>query len=373
MPRSSAGSTNTLVRLEPVNSVKRIAEDHIGFSGHVTGIPGNGADGESRPDRCLTSKVPSRWRPTSSVHAAGCRACTCPAGGGLSTVNPFTGQVETYVGDPVGWQQQRAGYRHAIGWAAVWRRIVARNRQYRRSRHRHRLVQCGPDVRSGNDSIPDYDANTNPPDPQQLTSDAVDALAYVRTGADGAGVPEYALFYAVRGIRVGGATLTGSTLYRANPANGSAAVVQNQPWGVRGGIYENTPGDVGTTTGLAFVGGSAVRRQQHRPVLHGFDGNVAGRSNVVNVGPSFAGLTAGPQNLQDGSYASTLFAVDNSGTPVCSRYLRPAAEHIHRRRHVGQYQRGWRDGPGLFVRRHQPVASDDAASRGCGARDQPDL
>ncbi len=37
------GSTNALVRLEPVNSVTRIAEDHVGFSGHVTGDPAGGA------------------------------------------------------------------------------------------------------------------------------------------------------------------------------------------------------------------------------------------------------------------------------------------------------------------------------------------
>ena len=37
-------------------------------------------------------------------------------------------------------------------------------------------------------------------------------------------------------------------------------------------------------------------------------------SNVVNVGGSFAGLTAGPQNVQDAVYANMLFAVDTGGT-----------------------------------------------------------
>jgi hypothetical protein len=30
-------TTDSLIRLEPVNSVQRIAEDHIGFSGYTSG------------------------------------------------------------------------------------------------------------------------------------------------------------------------------------------------------------------------------------------------------------------------------------------------------------------------------------------------
>ena len=57
----------------------------------------------------------------------------------------------------------------------------------------------------------------------------------VRTAPD----TQYDLYYSVRGIN--GGREPGSTLYRADPANGSAAAADNQPWGVRGGIYQKTP------------------------------------------------------------------------------------------------------------------------------------
>ena len=123
-------------------------------------------------------------------------------GGGLSTVNASTGAVETNVGnisvgnngdvldiamrsdgrlfgaESLPGTANTAGHLVAIDWSNAAQTAV------------------------GNDAIPDYNAATNPPDANQLTSDAVDALAYVRTGFD-AGVPQYDLFYAVRGIQVG--------------------------------------------------------------------------------------------------------------------------------------------------------------------------
>ncbi len=99
---------------------------------------------------------------------------------------------------------------------------------------------------------------------------------------------------------MGGVTVSGSSLYRANPANGSAAVVQNQPWGLQGGIYQNTPGDVGTTTGMAFVAGQ-LYGVSNTGRFYTISTATGRASNVVNVGPSFAGLTAGPQNVDGGA------------------------------------------------------------------------
>ena len=58
----TGGASNTLVRLEPVNSLKRIAEDHIGFQGYLSGnfnLPVPVA-----PKRhCLTSLHRFRYQP----------------------------------------------------------------------------------------------------------------------------------------------------------------------------------------------------------------------------------------------------------------------------------------------------------------------
>ncbi len=179
-----SGSTNTLVRLEPVNSVKRIAEDHIGFSGHVTGIPGNGAT--VNPVQSLfdivslsTNVIPFTL---SDV------VLYVSQGRGLSTVNPFTGRVETYVGDLSSGNSsvldlamrsdgRLFGAESLPGTANTAGRVIGID------------WSNAAQTAVGNDAIPDYNAQTNPPDPQQLTSDAVNALAYVRTGANGAGVP----------------------------------------------------------------------------------------------------------------------------------------------------------------------------------------
>lgn len=304
----TSNSSNTLVRLEPINSLVRIAEDHIGFSGHPTGVPGNGSLAvplQTLFDVETTLDLQTHVLPFTLEDVV----LYVSRGSGLSIVNPFTGAPQTYVGNlggsggggvldialrsdgrmygvealPGG--QNTAGRLISIDWSNAAQSTV------------------------GNDSIPDYNPDTNPPNPQQLTSDAVDALAYRRVGADAAGVPQYDLYYAVRGIR---GAATGSTLYRANPANGSAAVATDQPWGLRGGIYETEPGDVGVTTGMAFLNGLLYGVSDSGMFYRISSSGQA--SNVRSLGPSFTGLTAGPQNVEDGAYANLLFAIDWSGT-----------------------------------------------------------
>ncbi len=140
----------------------------------------------------------------------------------------------------------------------------------------------------------------------------IESLAYLRTGFNGT-TPTYDLYYSVRGIQAGATTMTGSTLYRANPDTGSAAFVDGEPWGVRGGIYRDTPGDLGVTTGMAFLNGQ-LYGVSNQGLLYAISTATGRAGTVFDVGPSFAGLAAGPQNVQDGIYANTLFAVDNNGT-----------------------------------------------------------
>ncbi|NBX29036.1 fibronectin type III domain-containing protein, partial [bacterium] len=142
------------------------------------------------------------------------------------------------------------------------------------------------------------------PDPQTITTDQVDAIAWQRTD-----VGVYAnLYYSVRD---GGQ----SRLYRANPATGSAAFVAGQfgRVGAATNAYIQDAADsLGIVTGMAFVGGT----------LYGVDdtGNffsisqgTAGATVIASFGVRFAGLTLGPQNLEGGRFANTLFAIDDGG------------------------------------------------------------
>ncbi len=103
-----------------------------------------------------------------------------------------------------------------------------------------------------------------------------------------------------------------STLYRADATNGSAAVVDDQPFGRVGEIFATTPGDLGVTTGMAFVGGE-LYGVSDAGFFYKIDIATGQASNVVSRGQSFSGLTEGPQNLEGGRFANILFAVTSAG------------------------------------------------------------
>ncbi|MEI7780428.1 MAG: fibronectin type III domain-containing protein, partial [Planctomycetota bacterium] len=147
---------------------------------------------------------------------------------------------------------------------------------------------------------------TYDPDPNAVTTDRVDAVAWQR----GTGKTEL-LYYSVNDAGK-------SRLYQANPADGSAAFVQGQPWGRKGTYIQTGGNSLGVVTGMAFLNG----------ILYGVDN--AGNLFSINTGnaqatfiasvvgtPQFAGLTVGPQNLQDGVYKDNLFAIDTAGTLYC--------------------------------------------------------
>ncbi|MFN0053608.1 MAG: nidogen-like domain-containing protein, partial [Planctomycetales bacterium] len=96
-----ATATNSLIRLEPVNSVKRVVEDHIGFIGHTTG------------DRQLGSIKVNPTTPAILPVATGAQLgvsvrpysltdvvlyANTPGDSQLHIVNPFTGAVSTDQG-----------------------------------------------------------------------------------------------------------------------------------------------------------------------------------------------------------------------------------------------------------------------------------
>lgn len=94
------GSTNALVRLEPVNSVTRIAEDHVGFSGHVTGDPAGGAS-LVEPVQSLFDDIADAVSLDTHVlpFTLGDAVLYVSQGHQLFTVNASTGARETTVGN----------------------------------------------------------------------------------------------------------------------------------------------------------------------------------------------------------------------------------------------------------------------------------
>jgi hypothetical protein len=184
----------------------------------------------------------------------------------------------------------------------------------------------------GADSIPNYDPATVPRNPHQLTSNQISAVTYQRTGFDG---PEneaiYRLYYAVDNAVdpiTGQLRTDTSTLFRADPANGSASFVENEPFGARGAIFDQVLGDVGRTTGIASLDLFAD------DVINIFDFNLYGVSDTgwfyqidsftgralnpvfVGAGFSFSGLTVGPQHAEGGRLSRMFFATTNDGRLV---------------------------------------------------------
>ncbi len=309
----AAAANNPFVRLEPVNSVRRVAEDHIGFSGYATSVP---------PALAPVNPTTQLFNISTAVSLATnvlpfslsdvVLYVGNPGANGLRTVNPSTGAVVTNVADLPNNPTAAGDFvMRSDGRMFMVEGIFGPGNAIDNTAGR--LVEINPNTGAqtviGNDNIPNFDAATNPPNPQQLTSNNINSLAFLRTSD----APEYDLYYAVEGIRTGANTVgTGSTLYRANPANGSAAVADGQPWGLRGGIFEITPGDVGRTTGMAFVNGQLFGVSDTGRF---YRINIAtGRAfNVVSVGGSFSGLALGPQNVQGGAYANLLFAISPTG------------------------------------------------------------
>ena len=166
-----------------------------------------------------------------------------------------------------------------------------------------------------------YTFNPNPPAPNMVTTDRVDALAW------GRGAAGRELYYSVRDVNFTTGAETGqSRLYRANPVTGDATGAA--PFGRRGtGVIQNAGNDLGLTTGMAFIGNT----------LYGVDTNgflftinplTAVATVVRDLGiPNLQALANGPQNvagrsspsdpLTPGFFADKLFALDRDGWLYC--------------------------------------------------------
>ena len=97
-----ATATNADVRLEPVNSVLRIVEDHIGFSGYTSGNSGNSVPidpVESNGILDIANAVALQSHVVPYTFSDVVLYVASSGGDELHTVNPFTGVEMTDVGD----------------------------------------------------------------------------------------------------------------------------------------------------------------------------------------------------------------------------------------------------------------------------------
>jgi hypothetical protein len=297
-----AGAANETIKLEPVISVERLREDHIGFTGYTSGDPIIGsvpvapADPDPLIDISSSISLQTHVRPFRLSDVV----LFVSQGFRLTTVDPSTGLFETDIGQLGGGLDSfRDIVIRSDGLLFGYQRVNAT------ANTAGRLVRIDPanaaQTAIGNDAIPDTVLNTND----------MDALAWRRTD-----VGQYDLFYSVRDSVNGQ-----SVLFRADPSNGSAAVQTGQPWGPIGPIFEAATGDVGITTGLAFIGNTlfGVSDAGFLYTVSTFSGAA---SVLAATGFSFAGLAIGPQNLDfdgdgtGGDLADTLFAITTGGTLV---------------------------------------------------------
>jgi hypothetical protein len=240
--------SNPLLRLEPVNSIRRVIEDHVGFTGFVDSfgnqispstpaiLPiGNLATGTTVQDalRLQTNVRPFNLsdvtlfvQQESNFHRL---VMVDPRSGSMEAVVRAYGGTENFVGDiAIRSDGAMFGYQFA-GTGDIQEQNVGQ------------LVQYDPgtgllyDI--GLDSIADNGDGEDPDDPNTVTSSDPTAIAFRRlpgfdTIVHETALDNYAMYYGVSDF------FRGSTrLFWANPTTG-AGVQDNSPFGAIGNIEQ---------------------------------------------------------------------------------------------------------------------------------------
>ncbi|HVX12329.1 MAG TPA: DUF4214 domain-containing protein [Pirellulales bacterium] len=340
-----AGTTNGLVRLEPVDSVNRIAEDHIGAQGGETAQPassltplfnGNVSDQSTFNPAAPVTPSSADLQQIQSLNTSavpftlGNDVLFVDQGGStghLQTVNPFTGVKVTDIGQTAGSgggfgdiAMRNDGLLYGITLGPPGATTDANSGQYDQ-------ISTGNAATTtvGNDGILTYDLNGTTVT-QQNAGVQVDALAFLQSGTTRE-------LFAV-GSYVGGPGAAGFSngLYQLDPNTGAVInPLPNPP--ITGGNPAPrllNPSGVGpgeVITGMADVNGLlyAVTNEGGLYIINNPTGPasvqfVAKITTTGGNGVTFTSLTNGPadtninpSNPSLGTYANDLFAADSNG------------------------------------------------------------
>ncbi len=342
-----ATQANELVRLQPVTSIQRIVEDHIGFTGFTTGNVQQHANVDPATGAILPIDTIADLQASVAPYTLSDVVMYGVAGNNLNAYDPYTGAFEYTLGtlgtaaNGIALKMRSDGVLY--GYVGLPGGNVGQ------------LVMINPATGAvtvvGNDNIPPVpNPPPNPIDPNDLTSNVVNSMVWVQTA-----VGQYQLFYAVQDSADGE-----SWLYQANPANGSAAAGGGTPFGIVGQVSgSGVSGNFGFVTGMEAItnpttmvttlygvssGGYFFKFNSAPSAMLGGDENAGGpydggsrNTGITILNPTspnaglglggFAGLTLGPQNLASanalgvsnnnpGFYANMLFATTANGTMV---------------------------------------------------------
>jgi hypothetical protein len=244
------GATLPLLRLEPVDSLRRVIEDHVGSQGGSTAAP---PDGVAFPGVTTVTGLNQSVAPFNLSDVS----LYVHSGSTLNNVDPYAPAspsnptVTVPSGNLIGDIAFRSD---AILYGVQDLPFVQGTSG--------RLVTINPVTGAitviGNDNIPDYVPTQNPPNREQDSQDTITAMAMRGSMYDVTvrGVPlssAIRLYYAIPDQFDPNV----SRLYRANPDGGSAAVVIAQPWGRVGQVISDATFSTGTTD-FATLGVSTV-------------------------------------------------------------------------------------------------------------------
>ncbi|MBS0262507.1 MAG: hypothetical protein JSS02_11200, partial [Planctomycetes bacterium] len=324
----SYNGASNLTRLEPVDSVQRIVEDHIGFTGFTTGtaavqntlLPTTDAIFPIHSTASVSQNVVPFTLSDVTLFTVG------NAGRNLGSADSFSG-TNNYVMQnvlPNTIYTNNATIKMRSD-GTLWDYYTTGNGA---NNQIGTLARIDPGTGAalqtlGPDNIPQLPASGTIT-VEMLNPGRVDAVAWgpYQINGDGITGSKYNLYYSVEGFGAGGYEAS-SRLYRANPLSGSAAVVTGEPWGVVGNI---TGANIsGYTRGLEYVGntlyGVSSNGQFYR--ISEFSGAATRIADFSAQFGGFTGLTLGPQNLlnvngsnADGTTQQILFASTTSGAIV---------------------------------------------------------
>jgi hypothetical protein len=355
-----ASPLNSQIRLEPINSLERVVEDHIGSTGYsgydpqgddnVTHLPATGAIIDITTAQTLSTHV----RPFTLADVT----LFVSTGGSLFTIDPFTGTRETTIVSSYGSGSMADLDMRTDGTLMTYV-------DYGGGADLGTLQTVNPAdgnrTTFGGDGIKDDAGGTPTPADNvwAITGSTPDAVAIRRTGvgtyaSSGNGASSSVIVYSVRDNA--GLPGTRSVIYGADN-NGNAATSTASPQAhtrgrmgyIPGGPYSAAPGAGesigndggnnqagilinGFTTGLQYrndngdlygvsQGGQFFRITQQNATSGNWNSELtisdARDFSGLLGGSQLAGLATAPVNLEGGRYQGMFFAITTQGELIC--------------------------------------------------------